>query len=112
MKPPVPCTPVLRLSNRPVCTLTLGHMGRHNQSAQPPTHSGRLACRRAEVLRVQLRRCPLAGDVDVGRLAARTEGFTGADLGALAREAALAALEESMDAQQVGGAGGCPRGCF
>jgi SpoVK/Ycf46/Vps4 family AAA+-type ATPase len=36
-------------------------------------------------------------------LAARSEGYTGADIAAVCREACLAALEESLSAQQVAG---------
>ena len=47
---------------------------------------------RHEILDVHTRRMPLADDVDVGRLAARTHGFVGADLESLATEAAMVAL--------------------
>ena len=47
---------------------------------------------RREILDVHTRRMPLADDVDVGRLAARTHGFVGADLESLATEAAMVAL--------------------
>lgn len=57
---------------------------------------------RAEILRVHLRRCPTAPDVDVCALAARSAGYSGADLAAVVREAGLAALEEDLGAQQVG----------
>eukprot|EP00884_Botryococcus_braunii_P008199 jgi/Botrbrau1/17380/Bobra.0491s0001.1 len=53
---------------------------------------------RAQILRTLARKTPLAADVDLGALAAdpRTDGFSGADLGALLREAAVAVLKESM----------------
>ena len=47
---------------------------------------------RREVLDVHTRSMPLAADVDLDRLAARTHGFVGADLESLAVEAAMAAL--------------------
>jgi len=47
---------------------------------------------RREILDVHTRRMPLDDDVDVGRLAARTHGFVGADLESLATEAAMVAL--------------------
>jgi transitional endoplasmic reticulum ATPase len=47
---------------------------------------------------------PLADDVDLDSLAARTERFTGADLEDLVRRAGLFALRGSMDASQVGAA--------
>jgi len=50
---------------------------------------------RREVLSVHTRGMPLADDVDVDRLAARTHGFTGADLATLAKEAAMSALRKA-----------------
>jgi transitional endoplasmic reticulum ATPase len=47
---------------------------------------------RREVLDVHTRRMPLADDVDIDRLAARTHGFVGADLESLVTEAAMEAL--------------------
>lgn len=47
---------------------------------------------RREILEIHTRGMPLAGDVDLGRLAFRTPGFVGADLAALCREAAMSAL--------------------
>ncbi len=64
---------------------------------------------RAEILRVHLRRCPAAPDVDVCALAARSAGYSGADLAAVVREAGLAALEEDLGAEQV--RSGCGAGC-
>jgi len=53
---------------------------------------------RREILDVHTRGMPLADDVDVDRLAAGTHGFVGADLHALATEAAMAALRRARDA--------------
>ena len=47
---------------------------------------------RREILDVHTRRMPLADDVDIDRLAARTHGFVGADLESLVTEAAMEAL--------------------
>ena len=44
---------------------------------------------------------PLAKDVDIEELAVLTEGFVGADLNALCREAALLALRENMGVKEV-----------
>jgi transitional endoplasmic reticulum ATPase len=44
------------------------------------------------MLAIHTRGMPLAADVDIARLAAITHGFTGADVAALCREAAMAAL--------------------
>jgi len=51
---------------------------------------------RGEILQIHTRTMPLAGDVDVAHLAAVTHGFGGADLQALAREAAMTALRRLM----------------
>ena len=47
---------------------------------------------RREILDVHTRRMPLADDVDIETLSARTHGFVGADLESLATEAAMTAL--------------------
>jgi len=51
---------------------------------------------RREILEIHSRGMPLADDVDLGRLAAITHGFVGADLAALCREAAMSALRRLM----------------
>ena len=56
---------------------------------------------RLQILRIHTRAMPLADDVDLDGLAARTPNFSGAELAALCREAALAALEVSEAAAAV-----------
>ncbi len=51
---------------------------------------------RGEILEIHTRGMPLAADVDADHLAAATHGFGGADLEALAREAAMVALRRLM----------------
>jgi AAA family ATPase len=58
---------------------------------------------RRQVLEIHTRAMPLGDDVCLDTLAAQTEGYSGAELAALCREAALAALEESEDARTVSG---------
>jgi transitional endoplasmic reticulum ATPase len=58
---------------------------------------------RRHILTIHTKKMPLADDVDLDSLAARTERFTGADLEDLVRRAGLFALRESIDASQVGG---------
>ncbi|WP_135822687.1 AAA family ATPase [Halostella litorea] len=53
---------------------------------------------REEILAVQTRGMPLAEDVSLGKLAARTHGFVGADLHALVTEAAMHALPRFREA--------------
>jgi transitional endoplasmic reticulum ATPase len=55
---------------------------------------------RKDILTVHMKNMPLAGDVDVDRIAAMTQGFAGADLAALCREAAMKCLgrwKDNMD---------------
>jgi transitional endoplasmic reticulum ATPase len=56
---------------------------------------------RGEILRASSRNVPLADDVDMQALAASLEGFSAADCAALIREAALAAMRESLEASSV-----------
>ncbi|MEM0493652.1 MAG: CDC48 family AAA ATPase [Thermofilum sp.] len=56
---------------------------------------------RFEILKVHTRRMPLAEDVNLAELAKRTEGYTGADIELLVREAGLLALRESINVDKV-----------
>ncbi len=51
---------------------------------------------RKEILQIHTRNMPLTEDVSIDELANMTHGFTGADLAALAREAAMASLRRIM----------------
>jgi len=62
----------------------------------PPDKEARL-----EILRIHTRYMPLGDDVDLVDIAERTEGYSGADLEALVREAALIALREDINASIV-----------
>ena len=65
--------------------------------AGPPDEAGRL-----EIAGILAAGMPLADDVRLGEVAARTGGFTGADLSALCREAAICAMRR--DDEKVGAA--------
>ncbi|MEU7760527.1 AAA family ATPase [Micromonospora aurantiaca (nom. illeg.)] len=56
---------------------------------------------RTEILRASARDVPLAPDVDLDALGAELDGFSAADCTALVREAALAAMRESLEASTV-----------
>ncbi len=56
---------------------------------------------RYEILKVHTSNMPLSRDVDLQYIAAITEGYSGADLAALVREAALMALREDIKATEV-----------
>ncbi len=57
---------------------------------------------RREILAIHARGMPLADDVDLDELARITYGFVGADLGALAREAALESLRRRLPEIDLG----------
>ena len=56
---------------------------------------------RYQILKIYTRGMPLAPDVSLKDLAIRTEMYSGADLAALCREAAMNALRRSLDAEYV-----------
>ncbi|MER7166551.1 AAA family ATPase [Micromonospora sp. NPDC000207] len=56
---------------------------------------------RVEILKAASRNVPLADDVDLSALAEELDGFSAADCAALVREAALAAMRESLTASTV-----------
>ncbi len=62
----------------------------------PPDRAVRLA-----IFKVHTKRMPLAKDVDLGGLATLTEGYTGADIEAVCREAAMFAARENREATEV-----------
>ncbi|MFZ0698799.1 MAG: CDC48 family AAA ATPase [Thermoplasmata archaeon] len=91
---------VLAATNRPdIIDEALLRTGRfdHLLYVGPPDGAGRL-----EILKVHTRKMPLAHDVDLDQLAARTDGFVGSDLAALCREAGLEAIRENVKATKVG----------
>jgi transitional endoplasmic reticulum ATPase len=61
-----------------------------------PEKEGRL-----QILKIHTKNMPLEKDVDLQELANLTEGYTGADLEALSREAAMLALREDIDVKTV-----------
>ena len=56
---------------------------------------------RLEIFKVHTKGMPLAKDVDINNLAERTEGYSGADIEAVCREAAMLALREDITASEV-----------
>ncbi|MFC1710902.1 CDC48 family AAA ATPase [Nanoarchaeota archaeon] len=61
-----------------------------------PGEKGRL-----EIFKVHTSEMPLAKDIDLAEFAKKSEGYTGADIEALVREAAMLALRESKQAKDV-----------
>ncbi len=62
----------------------------------PPDVEGRY-----QIFQIHTRDMPLADDVDLRKLAEMTEGYTGADIEALCREAALNAARENLNIDKV-----------
>lgn len=62
----------------------------------PPDTRARLA-----ILKIHTAKMPLGPDVDLARVARMTEGYSGADLAAIAREAAINALRRDINAKYV-----------
>ena len=85
---------VIAATNRPdILDPALLRPGRFDRIiyVPPPDKKARL-----EILRIHTRKMPLAEDVDLEKIAEETEGYTGADLEAVAREAAMIALREAL----------------
>lgn len=91
---PVESVIIIASTNRPdvldPALLRPGRFDRHVHVGRP-TKKGRL-----EILQVHVRDVPLNADVNLGRLAARTVGMTGADLRNLVNEAALWAARKDQ----------------
>ena len=64
---------------------------------------------RADILAAHTARLALAPDVDLAALAARCHGYSGADLAALAREAAMVTIEEEAAGSEAETRGGMPQ---
>ncbi|MEM2381703.1 MAG: CDC48 family AAA ATPase [Candidatus Nezhaarchaeales archaeon] len=90
---------VMAATNRPdILDTALLRPGRFDRIVYvpPPDVKARL-----EILKVHTRSMPLAEDVDLQKIAEKTEYYTGADLEALCREAAMTALREDFKPKKV-----------
>ena len=56
---------------------------------------------RKEIFKIHMKDMPIAKDVDVSELAEMSEGYAGADIEAVCREAAMTALREDRDTKEV-----------
>lgn len=63
---------------------------------RPPTKEGR-----EKILTIHTKNMPRARDVDIKKLSEETEGYVGADIESLAREAAILALREDINSKEV-----------
>ena len=89
---------VIAASNRPdIIDPALLRPGRIDRQILVPAPDKRT---RLEILKIHTRNMPLK-DVDLKQIAERSEGFSGADIDALCREAAMDALRENIKAKEV-----------
>lgn len=56
---------------------------------------------RAEIFKIKLAKIPIADDVKIEQLVAVTDGYSGAEIEAVCKEAALKALEDSFEIDQI-----------
>jgi transitional endoplasmic reticulum ATPase len=86
---------VIATTNRPdlidTALLRPGRLDRHVHVPVPDEEA------RKKIFEVHTRNKPLAEGIDLDRLAARTEGYVGADIEAVAREASMAASREFIN---------------
>ncbi len=61
-----------------------------------PTKEGR-----EKILKIHTKNMPLAKDVDINEIIEKTEGYVGADIESLVREAAMLALRENINTKEV-----------
>ena len=72
-----------------------GRFDRHIK-VDVPNEEGRLA-----IFKVHTEGMPLADDVKLEKLAKQTEGYVGADIEAVCREAAMLTLRNNIDAENI-----------
>ncbi len=72
-----------------------GRFDRHVKVDDPDENA------RVAIFKVHTAKMPLADDVDLEALAKRTEGFVGADIEAVCREAVMLTLRESLESEKV-----------
>ncbi len=90
---------VIGATNRPdILDPALLRPGRFDRLVfvKPPDKKSRLA-----IFRIHTRDMPLADDVDLEELAELTEGYVGADIEAICREAVMLAIRENINAERV-----------
>ena len=59
------------------------------------------AAARLEIFKVHTNPMPLAKGVDLNDLSSKTEGYTGADLENICREAGMTAIRRNVDAKEI-----------
>ncbi|RLI87311.1 MAG: AAA family ATPase [Archaeoglobales archaeon] len=90
---------VIGATNRPdILDPALLRPGRFDRLVyvRPPDKKSRLA-----IFRIHTRNMPLSNDVDLVELAELTDGYVGADIEAVCREAVMLALRENLESEKV-----------
>ncbi|MBR4446920.1 CDC48 family AAA ATPase [Methanobrevibacter sp.] len=72
-----------------------GRFDRHIQVKEPDEEA------RISIFEVHTKGMPLADDVDIKKLAKNTEGYVGADIESVCREAAMLALRDDLEASEI-----------
>ena len=90
---------VIAATNRPdiidPALLRPGRFDRHVEVGLPDKES------REAIFKVHTKDMPLAEDVDIKELAEKTEGFVGADIEAVCREAVMLTLRDDIESEEV-----------
>jgi transitional endoplasmic reticulum ATPase len=85
---------VLAATNRPdIVDPALLRAGRFDRILQVPTPDKKA---RLEILKIHTAKNPISSDVNLQEIAEKTEGYSGADLAALASSAVMLAIEEHV----------------
>ncbi len=90
---------IVGATNRPdILDTSLLRPGRFDRIILTPVPDKRT---RKEIFKVHTKGMPLDKDVNVGELVEKTDGYVGADIESIAREAAIFALREDMKAKTI-----------
>jgi len=90
---------VIGATNRPdILDPALLRPGRFDRLVyvRPPDKKSRIS-----IFKIHTKNMPLAEDIDLEELAEMTEGYVGADIEAICREAVMLALRENINAEKV-----------
>ena len=72
-----------------------GRFDRHIEVGAPDEEA------RVSIFKVHTKDMPLADDVNLKKLAKNTDGYVGADIEAVCREAAMLALRDNLEASEI-----------
>jgi transitional endoplasmic reticulum ATPase len=91
---------IIAATNRPdIMDTALLRPGRFDRIIHVPVPEKKS---RRQIFEVHLKEMPIAKNVDINHLVDKTEGYVGADIEAVCREAAILALREDIKSKEVG----------